>query len=130
VLLHGIAREGGGMDPVGIRHLQREALLLVGVEGLTYEAAAVVIGCPPGTVKSRVPSSFSDVPELLGEPVAGAADAALHGAGGTADDHGGRPGARARLRRSSGTPETGVPIGAPHPDPPPAGVPRCRGDSR
>ena len=33
---------------------QREALLLVGVEGLTYEAAAVVIGCPPGSVKSRV----------------------------------------------------------------------------
>ncbi|MGX7706219.1 sigma-70 family RNA polymerase sigma factor [Methylobacterium sp. Gmos1] len=33
---------------------QREALLLVAVEGLSYEAAADVIGCPAGTVKSRV----------------------------------------------------------------------------
>lgn len=32
----------------------REALVLVAVEGLSYEAAAVVIGCPAGTVKSRV----------------------------------------------------------------------------
>ena len=32
----------------------REALTLVAVEGLTYEAAAAIIGCPPGTVKSRV----------------------------------------------------------------------------
>jgi RNA polymerase sigma-70 factor, ECF subfamily len=33
---------------------QREALVLVAVEGLTYEAAADLIGCPAGTVKSRV----------------------------------------------------------------------------
>ena len=33
---------------------QREALLLVGAQGLTYEAAAEVIGCQVGTVKSRV----------------------------------------------------------------------------
>jgi RNA polymerase sigma-70 factor (ECF subfamily) len=33
---------------------QREALLLVAVEGLSYEAAAAIIGCPAGTVKSRV----------------------------------------------------------------------------
>ncbi|MDQ0448109.1 sigma-70 family RNA polymerase sigma factor [Methylobacterium aerolatum] len=33
---------------------QREALLLVAVEDLTYEAAAMLIGCPAGTVKSRV----------------------------------------------------------------------------
>ncbi|TNC09929.1 sigma-70 family RNA polymerase sigma factor [Methylobacterium terricola] len=32
----------------------REALVLVAVEGMTYEAAAGVIGCPAGTVKSRV----------------------------------------------------------------------------
>jgi len=34
--------------------LQREALLLVGAQGLTYEAAAEVMGCEVGTVKSRV----------------------------------------------------------------------------
>lgn len=34
--------------------LQREALLLVGAQGLTYEAAAEVMGCETGTVKSRV----------------------------------------------------------------------------
>ncbi len=33
---------------------QREALTLVGVAGLTYEAAAVVCDCALGTVKSRV----------------------------------------------------------------------------
>ncbi|PXW66002.1 sigma-70 family RNA polymerase sigma factor [Methylobacterium sp. B4] len=32
----------------------REALLLVGAQGLTYEAAAELIGCQVGTVKSRV----------------------------------------------------------------------------
>lgn len=34
--------------------LQREALLLVGAQGLTYEAAADLVGCQVGTVKSRV----------------------------------------------------------------------------
>ena len=34
--------------------LQRQALILVAVEGMTYEDAASVFGCPPGTVKSRV----------------------------------------------------------------------------
>jgi RNA polymerase sigma factor (sigma-70 family) len=34
--------------------VQREALLLVAAQGLTYEAAADVMGCQTGTVKSRV----------------------------------------------------------------------------
>ena len=34
--------------------LQREALMLVGAQGLTYDAAAEVLGCQAGTVKSRV----------------------------------------------------------------------------
>lgn len=34
--------------------VQREALLLVGAEGFTYEEAAERIGCQVGTVKSRV----------------------------------------------------------------------------
>jgi len=33
---------------------QREALLLVGAQGMTYEAAAELIGCQVGTMKSRV----------------------------------------------------------------------------
>ncbi len=33
---------------------QREALLLVGAEGFSYEEAAAVTGCAVGTVKSRV----------------------------------------------------------------------------
>ena len=34
--------------------IAREALMLVGAQGLTYEAAAALIGCQVGTVKSRV----------------------------------------------------------------------------
>ncbi|WP_407527126.1 sigma-70 family RNA polymerase sigma factor [Methylobacterium oryzisoli] len=34
--------------------LQREALLLIATQGLTYEAAARLMGCQVGTVKSRV----------------------------------------------------------------------------
>ena len=33
---------------------QREALILVGAEGFSYEEAAIVCGCAVGTVKSRV----------------------------------------------------------------------------
>ena len=33
---------------------QRETLLLVVLEGLVYEEAATILGCQPGTVKSRV----------------------------------------------------------------------------
>ncbi len=34
--------------------IDREALLLVSAEGLSYEEAAEVCGAPPGTIKSRV----------------------------------------------------------------------------
>ncbi|MER2269120.1 sigma-70 family RNA polymerase sigma factor [Methylobacterium oxalidis] len=47
---------------------QREALLLVGAQGLTYEAAAEVIGCQVGTVKSRVSRARSLLTSLLGMP--------------------------------------------------------------
>ncbi len=46
---------------------QREALLLVAVEDLTYEAAAARIGCPPGTVKSRVSRARDRLAVELGE---------------------------------------------------------------
>lgn len=35
-------------------HRQREALLLVEIVGLTYVEVGIVLGVPPGTVKSRV----------------------------------------------------------------------------
>jgi RNA polymerase sigma factor (sigma-70 family) len=46
--------------------LQREALLLVGAQGLTYEAAAEVMGCEVGTVKSRVSRARTLLAERLG----------------------------------------------------------------
>jgi RNA polymerase sigma factor (sigma-70 family) len=45
--------------------LQREALLLVGAQGLTYEAAAEVMGCEVGTAKSRVSRARSVLAERL-----------------------------------------------------------------
>ncbi|PVE21319.1 RNA polymerase subunit sigma-70 [Microvirga sp. KLBC 81] len=44
---------------------QREALMLVGVEGLSYEEAALVLGCAVGTVKSRVNRARSCLAELM-----------------------------------------------------------------
>jgi len=45
---------------------QREALLLIGMHGMTYEAAAEVLGCETGTVKSRVSRARSLLSEMLG----------------------------------------------------------------
>jgi RNA polymerase sigma-70 factor (ECF subfamily) len=44
---------------------QREALLLVGAEGLTYEDAALIQGTAIGTVKSRVNRARSHLAHLL-----------------------------------------------------------------
>jgi RNA polymerase sigma-70 factor (ECF subfamily) len=44
---------------------QREAILLVGVDGLTYEEAAQVLGCAVGTVKSRVNRARSCLAEMM-----------------------------------------------------------------
>lgn len=46
---------------------QREALLLVAVEDLSYEAAAERLGCRPGTVKSRVSRARDRLAAELGE---------------------------------------------------------------
>jgi RNA polymerase sigma-70 factor, ECF subfamily len=46
---------------------QREALLLIAVEDLSYEAAAARIGCPPGTVKSRVSRARDRLAAELGD---------------------------------------------------------------
>jgi RNA polymerase sigma-70 factor, ECF subfamily len=44
---------------------QREALILVGAEGFSYEDAATISGCAIGTVKSRVNRARVKVSELL-----------------------------------------------------------------
>ena len=44
---------------------QREALLLVGAEGFSYEEAAQICGCAVGTVKSRVNRARKRLAELL-----------------------------------------------------------------
>ncbi|MGU3666666.1 sigma-70 family RNA polymerase sigma factor [Methylobacterium sp. A49B] len=50
---------------------QRQALLLVGAEGHTYEEAATKLGCQVGTVKSRVSRARSSLLDTLGGGVAG-----------------------------------------------------------
>jgi RNA polymerase sigma-70 factor (ECF subfamily) len=46
---------------------QREALVLVGASGFSYEEAAEICGCAPGTVKSRVNRARIRLLALLGE---------------------------------------------------------------
>jgi RNA polymerase sigma-70 factor, ECF subfamily len=45
---------------------QREALLLIAVEDLSYDEAAAIIGCPRGTVKSRVSRARDRLTRELG----------------------------------------------------------------
>ncbi len=45
---------------------QREALLLIATQGLTYEAAAALLGCQTGTVKSRVSRARATLVQTLG----------------------------------------------------------------
>jgi RNA polymerase sigma-70 factor (ECF subfamily) len=44
---------------------QREALLLVGAQGFSYEEAAVICGCAIGTIKSRISRARARLAELL-----------------------------------------------------------------
>lgn len=44
---------------------QREALILVGASGLSYEEAAAICACAPGTMKSRVNRARNRLTELL-----------------------------------------------------------------
>jgi RNA polymerase sigma-70 factor, ECF subfamily len=62
----------GHMDLVDFRealqHLlpdQREALILIGGSGLSYEEAAEICGCAVGTIKSRVNRARNRLAELL-----------------------------------------------------------------
>lgn len=45
---------------------QREALVLIGAEGFSYEEAALMCGCAVGTVKSRVNRARVKLCELMG----------------------------------------------------------------
>jgi RNA polymerase sigma-70 factor, ECF subfamily len=51
---------------VKLRVEQREALVLVAAQGLSYEEAAAVRGVPVGTIKSRVNRARHRLAELLG----------------------------------------------------------------
>lgn len=46
---------------------QREALILVGAGGMAYEEVAQVMGCPVGTVKSRVRRARDELQTILFE---------------------------------------------------------------
>lgn len=65
--------QGGHMDMRDFRealsHLpadQREALILVGASGFSYEEAAEICECAVGTIKSRVSRARTRLTELLG----------------------------------------------------------------
>ncbi len=45
---------------------QREALVLVGAEGFSYEEAAEITGCALGTIKSRVSRGRARLSEVMG----------------------------------------------------------------
>lgn len=44
---------------------QREALILVGAAGMSYDEAAQIIGCPVGTIKSRVSRARAMLVQIL-----------------------------------------------------------------
>jgi RNA polymerase sigma-70 factor (ECF subfamily) len=47
---------------------QREALVLVAASGMSYEEAAEICGCAPGTMKSRVNRARNRLAELMSLP--------------------------------------------------------------
>jgi RNA polymerase sigma-70 factor, ECF subfamily len=53
-------------------HDQREALILVGASGFTYDEAAKICGCAIGTIKSRTNRARTRLAELMG--ISGPAD--------------------------------------------------------
>jgi RNA polymerase sigma-70 factor (ECF subfamily) len=44
---------------------QREAIILIGASGLSYDEAGKVCGCPAGTIKSRVNRARTELAQLL-----------------------------------------------------------------
>ena len=56
---------------------QRQAILLVGLEGVSYEEAAVILNVPVGTVRSRLSRGRDSLRRLLDMPDRGGRPAAL-----------------------------------------------------
>jgi RNA polymerase sigma-70 factor (ECF subfamily) len=53
---------------------QRSVILLVGLEGMSYEAVAEIVGVPVGTVRSRLSRGREALRQLMGfEPRSAAA---------------------------------------------------------
>jgi RNA polymerase sigma-70 factor (ECF subfamily) len=46
-------------------HGEREALILVGADGLSYEETAQICGCAVGTIKSRVNRARTRLAKML-----------------------------------------------------------------
>lgn len=69
-------------------HEHREALILVGAAGLTYEEAAEVCGCALGTIKSRVNRARVRLLKLMseGDPAGGGGRSKRDGDAAEADD--------------------------------------------
>jgi len=67
---------------------QREALILIGASGFSYDEAAKICGCAVGTIKSRVNRARIRLAELLGmdEAPSFAHDPELRAAAGARDD--------------------------------------------
>jgi RNA polymerase sigma-70 factor (ECF subfamily) len=74
-------------DPTGSRQLyeleralgflpgeQREVILLVGLEGMSYESAAAILSVPVGTVRSRLSRGREALRRLMHAPERAAAD--------------------------------------------------------
>lgn len=51
----------------GLSEEQREALILVGAGGLSYEETACIVGCAVGTVKSRVSRARDQIALIIAE---------------------------------------------------------------
>jgi RNA polymerase sigma-70 factor (ECF subfamily) len=48
-----------------LRNEQREVILLIGLEGMSYEAAAQILDVPVGTVRSRLSRARDALRQLL-----------------------------------------------------------------
>jgi len=66
------ASQPGHMDLLDFREAlqklpadQREALILIGASGMSYDEAAAICNCAPGTMKSRVNRARTRIAELL-----------------------------------------------------------------